>query len=97
VKPRKEPRLIGSLVDEILAESGYLTICREYDVVRKWPSVAGGRFAEMTTCERVENGILYVKVLSAPWRQEAVYRKADLLDRIRKELGCPTIKDIVFY
>jgi hypothetical protein len=94
---KEEPRRIGSLVDEILAESGYLTICKEYDVVRRWPAIASGRFAEMTTCERVDKGILYVKVRSAPWRQEAVYRKADLLERIRKEFGCPTIKDIVFY
>ena len=93
----EEPRRIGSLVEEILAESGYLTICKEYDIVRKWPVIVNGRFAEETSCERVENGILYVKVFSAPWRQEAVYRKRDLLKRIRKEFGCSTIKDIVFY
>ncbi len=98
MKPRgEEPRRIGPLVDEILAEGGYLTVCREYDLVRRWPAIAGGRFAEVTKCDRVENGILYVKVLSAPWRQEAVYRKADLLERIRKEFGCPTMKDIVFH
>jgi hypothetical protein len=94
---REEPRRIGSLVAEILAESGYLTICKEYDIVRKWPTIIDERFAEVTSCERVENGILYVKVFSAPWRQEAVYRKGDLLKRIQKEFGCPTIKDIVFH
>ncbi len=96
-RPKEEPRRIGSLVDEILAESGYLTVCKEYDVVRRWPAIAQGRFAETSSCERVENGILYVKVRSASWRQEAVYRKRELLERIRKEFGCPTMKDIVFY
>ena len=87
---------IGPLVEEVLAESGYLSICREYAVMEKWPSLIDPRFAEVTSCDRVENGILYVKVSSAAWRQEAVYRKETILERIRKESGCHSIRDIVF-
>ena len=50
-----------------------------------------------TKPERIDAGILYVKVLSAPWRQEAMYRKEALLHLIRNDHGCPTMKDIVFY
>ena len=94
---REPPQKIGSLVDGLLAESGYATICKEYGVVHKWPDIVDARFAEVTRADRVENGILYVKVLSAPWRQEATYRKEQLLESIRKEHGCTTLKDIVFY
>jgi len=97
-KSRKDPpQKISSLVDALLSESGYATICKEYGVVHQWPGIVDARFAEVTRAERVENGILYVKVLSAPWRQEAIYRKEKLLESIRKEHGCPTLKDIVFY
>ena len=93
----KEPQRIGKIMEEVLSEKGYLTVCKEYSIINKWPLIVDKKFAEASTCERVENGILYVKVSSAPWRQEAVYRKEILLNRIQKDLGCPTIKDIVFY
>lgn len=92
-----EPKRIDSILEEVLSEKGYLNFCKEYNILYKWPTIAEKRFAEVSTCERVENGIVYVKVSSAPWRQEALYRKEILLKRIQNDLGCPTIKDIVFY
>jgi hypothetical protein len=65
--------------------------------MQKWPLIAGDAFAEATRCERVEGDVLYIRVATAAWRQEAVYRKQELLARIRNDLGCHTIKDIVFY
>jgi hypothetical protein len=96
-KNRQEPQRIGRVLEEVLSESGYLTVCKEYGIVQKWPAIAPERLAAASKCERIENGILYVKVASAPWRQEAVYLKENILRKIQKEFGCPTIKDIVFY
>ena len=91
------PERIGSIVEEILAQRGYLSICKEFDIMRQWPEIVDERFAAMSRAERIENGILYVKVSSAPWRQEAIYRREAVLERIRNEFGCPTVKNIVFY
>jgi|WetSurMetagenome_2_1015567.scaffolds.fasta_scaffold10627_2 hypothetical protein len=96
-KKKEEPQPIGAIVNEVLSQRGYLSVCKEYGIVRKWPSIAPRNLALESRCERIEDGILYVKVASAPWRQEAVYLKEMLLRRIQKEEGCPTIKDIVFY
>lgn len=90
------PQKLGDILDEVLSEKGYYGVCREWTVVRKWPDIAGEKFARVTECKKVEDGVLYVKVASAPWRQEAAYEKNRLLERIRKEY-CPTIKEIVFY
>jgi hypothetical protein len=97
MKTRREPQPIGPLLKEVLSEKGYLTVCKEYGIVREWPHIADGRLAAASKAERIDNGILYVKVASAPWRQEAVYLKEKLLVKIHKEFDCPTIKDIVFY
>ena len=43
----EEPRRIGSIVEEVLAGQGYLTVCREYDIFRKWPDIVDARFAEV--------------------------------------------------
>ena len=92
-----EPQRIGQIVEAVLSEKGYLTSCKEYSILLKWPLIVEKGLAKACTCERVENGIVYVKVVSGSWRQEALYQKEILLKRIQTEFGCPTIKDIVFY
>jgi predicted nucleic acid-binding Zn ribbon protein len=93
---REEPQKIGQIIDDLLAEKGYLTICKEYALLNKWDRIVDARLAAVSKCEKIENGVLYVKVASSPWRQEASYYKHTILNRIHKEFGCPTIKDIVF-
>jgi predicted nucleic acid-binding Zn ribbon protein len=93
----RRPEKIGSILDAVLGERGYLTPCREWDVVRRWPDIAGRKLASVTECSRVENGVLYVRVASAAWRQEVSYLKQRLLDAIAQETPCGSITDIVFY
>jgi predicted nucleic acid-binding Zn ribbon protein len=98
MKHRHEaPQKIGIILEEVLSQKGYFNICKEYAIIHKWPSIVGPAFAAVTKCEKIENGILYVKVKTAPWRQDAVYMKDKIVIKIQKEFGCPTIKDIAFY
>ncbi|MBN1307791.1 MAG: DUF721 domain-containing protein [Chitinispirillaceae bacterium] len=97
VHKKEDPQKLGTIIDEVLSERGYLTVCKEYGIVRLWASIAPEKLAEESRCERISDGILYVRVASASWRQEAVYLKEKILHRIHREFGCPTIKDIVFY
>ena len=93
----ESPEKIGIILDEVLSQKGYLNICKEYAVFHKWASIVEPAFAAVTKCEKIENGTLYVKVKTAPWRQDAAYMKDTLLTKIQKDLECPTIKEIVFY
>lgn len=97
MKKKKEPEKIGTIVESVLKERGYLNICKELDVVRAWPFITGKRLAEVSECTRVENGALFVRVPSAPWRQEMSFMKKLLISKIHEETGCMTINDIVFY
>jgi predicted nucleic acid-binding Zn ribbon protein len=93
---RDAPEALGPILGDLLAEKGYLTICKENSILLEWDRIVDPKFAAVSKCEKVENGILYVKVSSSPWRQEASYHKHTILERIHREFGCPTIKDIVF-
>jgi predicted nucleic acid-binding Zn ribbon protein len=86
---------VGSILDEVLADSGYLAVAREGALLEQWPRLAGVQIAAVAKAERVEDGVMYVRVSSASWRQELAYLKQTLLDKIQKE--CSTIRDIVFY
>ncbi|MDO5576569.1 MAG: DUF721 domain-containing protein [Fibrobacter sp.] len=91
------PEKIESIVDNILCERGYQTICKEYEVVSKWNEVVGEKISEISVCDRVEDGVLYVKVSSSSWRNELIYLKNKIINQIKKETECTTIRDIVFY
>jgi predicted nucleic acid-binding Zn ribbon protein len=91
------PETIGSIIEGKLRELGYLSPCRELDVVRRWPEIVGEKIAAVTECSRVDNGVLYVRVASASWRQEICYIKPHILETIKKETPCTSIRDVVFY
>lgn len=93
----KIPEKIENIVDNILSERGYYSICKEYEAISKWKEIVGDRISEISNCDRIENGILYVKVSSASWRNELVYLKNQIIRQIKKETECTTIKDIVFF
>lgn len=93
---KKYPDTIGNVLDSVLAERGYLSVCREYEVISHWETIVGKTIAAVSTCCRVENGILYVSVKSSSWRQEMSFIKNKILDKIKSETKCNSIKEIVF-
>jgi len=97
MKARKQPEKIGSLIDSILQERGYLTVCKEWDVVAKWKELVGEKLASVTECTRMEDGRLYVKVASSSWRNEIAYLKDEIIKKIKTETDCSSLNDIVFY
>ena len=97
MKKQVFPEKIGGIIDSVLCDSGYLKPYREFDVMNRWAELVGEKLAAVSECSRVDNGILYVRVSSAPWRQEIVFIKKYILDTIRKETPCTSIRDIVFF
>lgn len=96
MKPKGQPQKVGAILDGMLREAGYYSFCKEHEAIYRWTEISGPRLAEVTECERVENGVLYVRVISAPWRQELSYMKQELLGKIKMTTGCSTIREIVF-
>jgi hypothetical protein len=83
-------------MESILSKRGYLAACRESQIKDRWELIVGKRIARISECRGVENGILYVRVASAPWRQEVSFFKEEILSQIRQHTQCDTVKDIVF-
>jgi predicted nucleic acid-binding Zn ribbon protein len=52
--------------------------------------------AEISSAEKIEKGVLYVKVDSPVWRNELVFMKSDIISRLNKALSKPVVKDIKF-
>ena len=90
------PEKISSVLSSFLSSKGYLSFCKENSVISHWNEIVGDSISAVTSCETVENGILYVKVSSASWRHELSYLKSEILNKISIVTDCRSISDIIF-
>ena len=61
-----------------------------------WPKIVGTKIAENTTAELVDFNVLTVKVKNSTWRNELYLKKDIILEKLNKELGPNTIKELRF-
>ena len=80
-KLMKNPKLSGKL-DEL-------------DALAIWDDIMGEALIKYIIDRKIYKGILYVKLKSAPMRNELSYKKTELLQQINKRLGKPFLKDII--
>jgi len=74
-------------IDNAVAQNNALNI---------WNEVVGDTVAKNAQPERVEHGIIIVKVSSPTWRQELFFQKNEIIKKINKNIGKNVIKDIRF-
>lgn len=66
----------------------------EKKLVQSWEKMMGKTIASRTASVQVRNKILYVKLTSAPLKQEMVNSKQKILDIIEQEFGSGVVGDI---
>ena len=69
---------------------------REMEVVRVYKTVVGNLISQLTTNVHFAEGVLTVRLASAALKQELMYRRSSLVDKINETLGSPAVKKIVF-
>ena len=69
---------------------------REMEVVRVYRALVGDFISRLTTKVRFADGVLTVQLASAALKQELMYRRSSLTEKINESLGFPAVKKIVF-
>lgn len=62
-----------------------------------WDSTVGKEIARHTEPFKVVKGILFVKVEDDVWRNELMFHKHDIIQRLNQQLGKKAIEEIKFY
>lgn len=91
------PRHIGESIKLLIRDLGFEKKVNEIRVIEVWDTLVGPNIAQVTRVERVESGILYVKVNSMTWRTELLFQKQVILQKIETIVGKDIIKDIRFF
>lgn len=69
---------------------------KQYDVITTWESIVGEQIAKVTKVQRIDNGVLYIGVATAPWRAELTMKRTDIIEKINRAVGRHIVKEIRF-
>ncbi len=87
---------IANILKMIIADSPYRQRLEELQAVVAWPHVVGEAVKRNTVPENIKDGVLFVKVPHAVWRQELFMQKTTLIKKLNRYLGSSVVKDIKF-
>ncbi|HAV24388.1 MAG: hypothetical protein A3H45_12740 [Ignavibacteria bacterium RIFCSPLOWO2_02_FULL_55_14] len=96
-KPRSTSKPIGEALEGLIKDLGIEPKLREYEAVLRWEEAVGAHIAKIATAERIQNGVLGVRVTNGTWRYELTLRKKDLIAKLNSALGAEIVKDIRLY
>ena len=92
---RREPRLIGAELADVLRARGWDGRLAAARVVARWPKVVGDAVAAHCQPSRLEeDGTLQVLADSAAWATQLTYLQGKLLDRLGTECGPGLVRRI---
>ena len=83
-------------IKEFLINTGLENGVNQQKAVIMWPKIVGTKIAENTTAELVNFNVLTIKVKNSTWRNELYLKKDIILEKLNKELGPNTIKELRF-
>ncbi len=89
-------QVIGNVFTQLFRDLGIDKAIQQNMAVSRWPEIVGERIAEISEAERIENGVLFVKVSSPVWRNELVFMKSNLIISVNEALAKTVVRDIKF-
>ncbi len=80
----------------LLDNTGLAKGVQQQQALLGWADIVGSTIASNTDPEKVEHGILTIRVATPAWRQELLFKKTTIIDKLNKSLGKQIIRDIRF-
>ena len=83
-------------IEEAIDSAGIKSALSQEAAIVLWDSIVGEAVSSVTKAERVESGVLIVKVETAVWRQELHMQKEEIINKVNKKIGTRAIREIRF-
>ena len=91
----KNTHNVGDIIRKLMKNPKLSVKLDELDALAIWDDIMGEALIKYIIDRKIYKDIMYVKLKSAPMRNELSYKKTELLQQINKRLGKPFLKDIV--
>ena len=93
---KNQPRPMGAAIRDLAKHLGLEKNLEDYQVVTSWAEIVGEQIAKVTQAQRMENGVLFVGVSTAPWRAELSMKRMEIMQKINALFGKNVVKEIRF-
>ena len=90
-------KTLSQALGELIKDLGIESEVMHNQAIQLWPEVVGKRIAAVSHAEKIDGNILFVKVHNDSWRNELVFLKKDIIDRLNKRIGKKVVNDIRLY
>ena len=94
---KKNPISVKNVIDKILLNKKLNHGLLELRIKDAWKNVMGKNVNTYTTNIKLNKQIIFVKLSSAPLKNELVYRSDTIIKLLNNELGQEKIKEIKFH
>ena len=93
---RTYPKSIAEVIDGFMKAEQLDTQLNEQRASALWPQIVGQGINRYTISRDVRDGVLIVRLSSAPLRNELMMNRSALIKRINEALGQEEIREIIF-
>jgi len=91
-----KPKPIKAVLTDYLQGNNFKEINATISIGTIWINIVGKAIAKNTEIQSFKNGKITVKTSNPIWRNELIFQKEDLLNRLKKEEPELNIKEIEF-
>jgi predicted nucleic acid-binding Zn ribbon protein len=96
VKKNYNHQSLGQVIEKLIQTYKLGDKMKEMDLVKAWDEVMGKAVSSRTREIYVKNKVLYLKLNSAPLREELAHNKQQLIKILNEKTGSVVIEDIHF-
>ena len=86
---------IGDAIEQFLKGSRIKGDIQSLQITEVWENMMGKTISKYTDKIHIINGTLFITTSVAPLKQELLYQKEKIKQRVNEALGAGTIKDVV--
>ncbi|MCP4684532.1 MAG: DUF721 domain-containing protein [bacterium] len=89
-----KPVAVSGVVGQVIASLGLSRNYYGWLIVSKWPEIVGEYYARKSEAFRFEDGVLYVAVEDASWRQMMALDNEKIMNIIRSQPYGRAVKEL---
>ena len=94
---KREVKSIGELLQKVLRAEGFETPLLQKRLMDSWGTVVGPTVDCYTSEKFIKNQTLYVKIQNPALRQDLSMMRAQLVNRLNRQVGSQVITDVRIY
>ncbi|RCK73290.1 MAG: hypothetical protein IGBAC_0136 [Ignavibacteriae bacterium] len=87
---------LDSAIRDVIKEYGLEEKLKNTSVINLWSEIVGERIAQVTKATRIKDGKLSVNVENSVWRNELIFLKKEIIQKINNRFKEEIVKDIIF-